>query len=78
MYIVFEQQYQMFRQDGQQEVFEFNRLTSNLAVTDNADLILLRDGLDILLTKLAKCIKGLADFAIEYRNVPCLGQSLMR
>ena len=41
--------------------------------TDNADLIFLRDGLDILLPKLATCIKKLSDFAKEYRDLPCLG-----
>ncbi|KAH0536238.1 adenylosuccinase ade13 [Glutinoglossum americanum] len=42
-------------------------------VTDNADLIFLRDGLDLLLPKLATIIRKLADFANEYRNLPCLG-----
>lgn len=42
-------------------------------VTDNADLIFLRDGLDILLPKLAKCIQKLSDFAVEHRSLPCLG-----
>ena len=42
-------------------------------VTDNADLIILRDGLDILLKKLVQSIKGLVDFAKEHRNTPTLG-----
>ncbi|KAF2456917.1 putative adenylosuccinate lyase Ade13 [Lineolata rhizophorae] len=42
-------------------------------VTDNADLIFLRDGLDILLLKLAKCIRNLAEFAKQHRALPCLG-----
>lgn len=41
--------------------------------TDNADLIFLRDGLDLLLPKIATCIKKLADFADEYKSLPCLG-----
>lgn len=41
--------------------------------TDNADLIFLRDGLSLLLPKLAKCIGKLAAFAQEYRSLPCLG-----
>lgn len=42
-------------------------------VTDNADLIFLRDGLSILLPKLATCIQKLSDFAVEYKALPCLG-----
>lgn len=41
-------------------------------VTDNADLIFLRDGLDMLLPKLAKVIQKLSTFAQEYKNLPCL------
>ncbi|KAI9733999.1 MAG: adenylosuccinase ade13 [Cirrosporium novae-zelandiae] len=41
-------------------------------VTDNADLIFLRDGLDILLPKLASAIQKLSDFAYEHRHLPCL------
>nr|BAJ98299.1 predicted protein [Hordeum vulgare subsp. vulgare] len=42
-------------------------------VTDNADLIFLRDGISLLLPKLAKCIRKLSDFASEYKALPCLG-----
>lgn len=42
-------------------------------VTDNADLIFLRDGLDILLPKLAKVISKLSQFALEQKATPCLG-----
>ncbi|KAI9676727.1 MAG: adenylosuccinase ade13 [Trizodia sp. TS-e1964] len=41
--------------------------------TDNADLIFLRDGLDLLLPKLAAIILRLAEFAQEYASLPCLG-----
>lgn len=41
--------------------------------TDNADLIFLRDGLDLLLPKLASIIQKLSDFALEYKDLPCLG-----
>ncbi|OAG07258.1 putative adenylosuccinate lyase Ade13 [Paraphaeosphaeria sporulosa] len=41
--------------------------------TDNADLIFLRDGLDILLPKLATVIEKLSTFAKEYKSLPCLG-----
>lgn len=41
--------------------------------TDNADLMFLRDGLDLLLPKLATVVKKLADFAMENKDLPCLG-----
>lgn len=41
--------------------------------TDNADLIFLRDGLDILLPKLATVIQKLSHFSMEYKDLPCLG-----
>jgi len=42
-------------------------------VGDNTDLIQLRDGIDILLPKLARCISRLADFARQYKDLPTLG-----
>lgn len=42
-------------------------------VGDNTDLIQLRDGLDILVPKIARCIDRLAKFAKEYAAVPTLG-----
>ncbi len=42
-------------------------------VTDNTDLIIMREGLDILITRLKKVINQLADFALKYANQPCLG-----
>lgn len=42
-------------------------------VGDNTDLIVLRDGFDILLPKLARCIQRLMEFAEENKNLPCLG-----
>ena len=41
--------------------------------TDNADLILLREGLDILLPKLVVVIDKLSSFAREHKDLPCLG-----
>ena len=41
-------------------------------VTDGAELIIMRDGLDILLPKLARTIHQLKQFAIEYKDLPCL------
>lgn len=42
-------------------------------VTDNADLIFLRDGLRIVLPKLARVVARLGAFAREYKDLPCLG-----
>jgi adenylosuccinate lyase len=42
-------------------------------VTDNADLILMREGLRHLRDGLVGVIDGLARFAKAYRDVPCLG-----
>lgn len=44
-------------------------------VTDNADLIFLRDALDLLLPKLALSIKKLTDFARQYKDMACLGHT---
>lgn len=41
-------------------------------VADNADLILIRDALDLLIPKLAIVIKKLSHFANEYKELPCL------
>jgi adenylosuccinate lyase len=42
-------------------------------VTDNAELIMMRDGLDILLPKLARCVDRLSRFAEQYADLPTLG-----
>lgn len=42
-------------------------------VTDNADLILYRDGLRHLRGELLAVMKNLADFAMKYRSLPTLG-----
>jgi adenylosuccinate lyase len=42
-------------------------------VTDNTDLILMRRGLELLRSKLVAVIDRLAQFAAEYRDLPCLG-----
>ncbi len=41
-------------------------------VTDNADLILMRDALQMIALRLAQVIGTLADFATRYRALPCL------
>ena len=42
-------------------------------VTDNADLIMIRDAYHIIIPKLARCIDRLARFANEYALMPTLG-----
>jgi adenylosuccinate lyase len=42
-------------------------------VTDNGDLIQMRQGLDLLLGRLAEVVRNLADFAKTYRGLPTLG-----
>jgi adenylosuccinate lyase len=42
-------------------------------VTDNADLVIYRDGLIYLRSELKSVIKNLAGFAMEYKSLPTLG-----
>ncbi len=42
-------------------------------VTDNADLIQLKEALQLLLQKISMAIKALASFAEKHADVPCLG-----
>jgi adenylosuccinate lyase len=42
-------------------------------VTDNSELIMMRDGLDIILPKLAAVIEKLSQFARKYADLPTLG-----
>jgi adenylosuccinate lyase len=42
-------------------------------VTDNSELIQIKEGLQIIATRLAQVIDRLANFARQYRDLPCLG-----
>ena len=42
-------------------------------VTDNSELIMMRDALDIIIPKLANCIQILAKFAEKFKGLPTLG-----
>lgn len=42
-------------------------------VTDNADLIFLRDAYDVLIPKLVNVIDRLSKFALQYKDLPVLG-----
>ena len=41
-------------------------------VGDNTDVIILREGLEIVTRKLVNVIQLLADFALQYKDLPCL------
>ncbi|MCA9034223.1 MAG: adenylosuccinate lyase, partial [Planctomycetaceae bacterium] len=47
-------------------------------VTDNSELIQLRDGLHLLRRRLVQVIDQLAKFAVQYRDLPCLGFTHMQ
>lgn len=42
-------------------------------VGDNADILIMRDALSIVLTKLVNCMAELAKFAMQYKDMPTLG-----
>ncbi len=42
-------------------------------VTDNTDLLLLREGLTMVRSRLLAVVQALADFAGQHRELPCLG-----
>jgi adenylosuccinate lyase len=44
-------------------------------VTDNADIILMRRGLELLRGKLLRVLRALASFARQWRDEPCLGST---
>lgn len=41
-------------------------------ITDNADVLLLREGLELLAARLVATIRALSEFARRHRDVPCL------
>jgi len=41
-------------------------------ITDNTDVLLLRDGLQLVARRLAAALRALADFARRHRELPCL------
>ena len=42
-------------------------------VVDNADLIIMRDAMKLLASRLADAIDALADFAVKWKDLPTLG-----
>ena len=46
---------------------------TSCCITDNTELVQMRDGLKIIARKLAKCIDRLAKFAGQFKSLPTLG-----
>ena len=42
-------------------------------VTDNADVLMLRDAMQLIRAKLIEVMRRLSKFALEYKDLPCLG-----
>ena len=42
-------------------------------VTDNADLLLLREALGLIRAKVCEALRALGDFALKTKDIPCLG-----
>ena len=40
---------------------------------DNTDIIIMREALQLVRGKLIKVLQLLSDFALEYKDLPCLG-----
>lgn len=47
-------------------------------VGDNTDLICIRDALKLVIEKTARCMDRLSKFALEYKDLPCLGFTHMQ
>lgn len=46
---------------------------TSMFVVDNTDLIVMREGLGLLIPKVARACRALADFAKKWKDTPCLG-----
>ena len=42
-------------------------------VTDNSDLMIIKDAFDIINKKLARCLSRLNTFCLKFKDLPCLG-----
>lgn len=51
----------------------FHARKTSLTRIDNADLLFIKEGLDLILPKLATIIHKLSAFAVEYKDMPTLG-----
>ena len=46
---------------------------TSCTVTDNAEVILMREGLSLVAVKIASVLKALSEFATKHKNLTCLG-----
>lgn len=46
---------------------------TSMDIEDNADVLRMREGLDLILTRLVNCLDSLAEKVEEYKDLPCMG-----
>ncbi|KXB02874.1 hypothetical protein AKJ43_00035 [candidate division MSBL1 archaeon SCGC-AAA261D19] len=46
---------------------------TSMDIEDNADVLRMREALDLILTRLVNCLDSLSEKMKEYRDVPCMG-----
>ena len=61
------------RHDVMAHVYAYGLGATSCYVTDNADIIIMKQGLELIKNKLQAAISGLAQFAKQYRALPTLG-----
>jgi len=82
-YEVAEERERIVRHDVMSHVFAFGKQcpaaepiihlgATSCYVGDNTDIIILRKASEIILKKAAQVLKNLSDFAMEYKDMPCL------
>ena len=83
-YEVAEEREKICRHDVMSHVYAYGKVCPKSAgiihlgatscyVGDNTDIIIMRDALEVIRRKLLNVMSNLADFAEEYKNMPCLG-----
>ena len=82
-YEVAEERERIVRHDVMSHVYAFGKQcpsaepiihlgATSCYVGDNTDIIILRKASEIILKKAAQVLKNLSDFALEYKDMPCL------
>ncbi len=46
---------------------------TSMDIEDNADVMRMRQGFELILEKLVKCLRKLAEYIEEYKDLPCMG-----
>ncbi len=83
-YEVAEEREKICRHDVMSHVYAYGKVCPKSAgiihlgatscyVGDNTDIIIMRDALEVIRRKLLNVMSNLADFAEEYKDMPCLG-----